>query len=34
MAVAAASGKAATQARPRPKAQANLIDPDSRIMKN
>jgi len=34
MAVATAGGKAATQAGPRPKAQANVIDPDSRIVKN
>ncbi|MCX4853473.1 hypothetical protein OG426_01795 [Streptomyces canus] len=34
VAPAAAGGKAVAQARHRPKAQANLIDPDSRIMKH
>src|SRR5205807_5093442 len=33
-AVTDAGQKAATKARPKPKAQANFTDPDSRIMKN
>ncbi|MDJ0347659.1 IS1182 family transposase [Streptomyces sp. H10-C2] len=33
-AIADAGDKAATAARPKPKAQANFTDPDSRIMKN